>query len=310
MLNIENLENLIKESKILKSFFEFYHTHPFPNLLILSGPNKIVKKILIFRLMQYHLCLNPTKLTPCKVCKSCILFENNEHPDIIIFPEEKIKIGDAKEPEPYTIRWLQREKLIFKPRVSKLRFVVFLSSELLGNESEVALLKTLEESREDTKFVFFTPSLDLLRETIVSRGIVIPFPFFSFSQMKKILNKEEDFVKILGGSFDGNEEKYYEFYKELKQKVDHALEHPLELLNFEKWLWETASKLQTTEQYYFWEVFGWVFLQKLEKEKKYPLTDHIFQFLTGMRAEQSGLLPYLVSKLFFELGYHLYLKKI
>lgn len=306
MITENNLEKVFLESKILKKILEFYTKNSFPNLIILSGPNKILKKFLIFRLIKFHLCLDPKDSKSCNRCKSCILFENGEHPDLIIFPEDKIKIGDAKEPEIYTIRWLQREKLIFKPFISPYRFIVFLSSDLLGNEAEVALLKTLEEPSENTKFVFFTPSLDLLRETIISRGVVIQFPYFSFEQTKLLINKEDEFIEILGGSIDNYNENLYELYKELKSRIEYALEHPLELLNLEKWVNENSTKYQEVEQNAFYEMFSLVLIQKLKKKGHYSLIDIVARFLTGLRAEQSGLLSYLTSKLFFELYYKLF----
>lgn len=308
-MQLVNLDSLYKDLPLINNFYEFYSKHPFPNLMILTGPNKTLKKIFLMRLIKYHLCLKPNRFEPCNECKSCILFKANEHPDLIVFPEEPIKIGDAKEPEIYTIRWLQKEKLIFKPMVSPFRFVVFLSSEHLGNESEVALLKTLEEPKENTKFVFLTPSLEFLRETIISRGIVIPFSYFSISQLKNFLrNKEEDFVEILGGSIDEYQETYYELFKELKSKIELALDHPLELLNLEKWCVNFSSNQQNITQNTFWELFSLVLLQKLKLKKMYSSIDLVFDFLIKLRSDQPGIIPYLVSKLFFELAYNLYYK--
>lgn len=306
MITENSLEKVYQESKILKNILEFYTEKSFPNLMILSGPNKILKKFLIFRLIKFHLCLNPKDSKSCNQCKSCILFENGEHPDLIIFPEDKIKIGDAKEPEMYTIRWLQREKLIFKPLISPYRFVVFLSSDLLGNEAEVALLKTLEEPSENTKFVFFTPSLDLLRETIISRAVVVQFPYFSFKQTKFLIPKEDEFIEVLGGSIDNYNENLYELYKELNTRIDYALEHPLELLNLEKWINENSTNYKEIGQNIFMEIFSLILAQKLKKRKLFPLVDTVIRFLIGLRAEQSGLLSYLTSKLFFELYYNFF----
>ncbi len=308
-MDLSNIDFLLNNLVLIKSFYEFYSTHCFPNLMILSGPNKTLKKIFIFRLIKYHLCLNPNHFEPCNQCKSCILLDTNEHPDLIVFPEDTIKIGDAKEPEIYTIRWLQKEKLIFRPMVSPFRFVIFLSSELLENESEVALLKTLEEPKNNTKFVFFTTSLEFLRETVVSRGVVIPFSYFSYAQMKKILsNKEEDFIEILGGNIDNYQESYYELFKELQLKINLALQHPMELLNLEKWSINFSLNNKSVEENTFWELFCMVLLQKLKQKKLYILMDFIFDFLIKLRTDQHGIIPYLVSNLFFQLHYHLYFK--
>jgi DNA polymerase III delta prime subunit len=297
--------------KILSRMIQYYQKHPLPNLLIFSGPNKILKHyVVLHKIAFYHLCINQNH---CKECKACLLLEKQEHPDLIIFPDDKIKIGDVKDPEPFSIRWLQKNILVYKPAVSPIRIVLFPAAEKLGLEAEIALLKTLEEPSPYTKFIFFTPSLDQLKDTIISRGVNIPLKNFSLEQMHKITEiNDYEFLEILGGSLDNFYSIKYEFYQTLKQKILQALEHPIDLIELEDWSMQNSKielENEGLQENQFWELFVHVFLQCIRRSVLYTtLAPKFMDFLIGLRAEQPGLLPYLTSRLFYELFYHIYLK--
>lgn len=304
-------ERAFNYQSILFKMIQYYQKNELPNLLILSGPNKVLKYYSVKeKLALIHLCETKNK---CGNCKSCLLLSKEEHPDFLIFPDDKIKIGDVKNPEPYTIRWLQKNILIYKPNISSIRIVLFPASEKIGLEAEIALLKTLEEPNPYTKFIFFTPSLDLIKDTIVSRGINIPLKNFSLKQLQKITQiNDYEFLEILGGSLDNYFQIKYELYQSLKQKIQPSFEHPMDLIDLENWMMNQSKAL--IEQYQIsendlWELFCLIYIQCLKRSPLYKtLVPHFIQFLIGLRAEQSGLLPYLSSKLFFELFYHIFLK--
>ncbi|GIX43438.1 MAG: hypothetical protein KatS3mg129_3171 [Leptospiraceae bacterium] len=304
-------EKAYKFQAILSKMVDYYQKNPLPNLLIFTGPHKILKYYTVMNKIAFiHFCKNKNH---CNQCKSCLLLQKEEHPDMILFPDDKIKIGDVKNPEPYTIRWLQKDVLIYKPTISSFRIILFPAAEKLGIEAEIALLKTLEEPNPNTKFIFFTPSLELLKETIISRGIVIPLKHFSLDVMHKITEiNDYEFLEILGGSLDNYYSIKFELYNTLKQKILQSLEHPIDLMDLENWV--SGNSKQFIEQYEineneFWELFCNIYLQCIRRSPLYKnIAPILLQFLTGLRAEQSGLLPYLISKLFYELLYNIFLK--
>lgn len=292
-----------EEQPILKTMIEFYTQHSLPNLLILTGSNQFLKFYTVFfKIANHHLCLNYNN---CGQCKSCMLLEKNEHPDFILFPNDKVKIGDPKLPELYSVRWLQKNILPYKPTIAPLRLIVIPSAEKIGLEAEVALLKTLEEPNIDTKFIFFTPTLEYLKDTIISRSVIITLKNFSLKQMSLITqNQEFDYLEITGGSLDQYFQFPYEMYKEMKQKILNAMEHPIDFLEFEQWIMTTYQKHygEFMSEIEFWEFFSNIYLQSIRRSKHFQeIANYIFEFLIGLRSEQPGFISYLVSRLFFQL---------
>ena len=73
----------------------------------------------------------------CK-CKSCLLFENNNHPDFFVISADGNSIGVDK------IRQMQSQVSV-KPIYSDKKVFVILDAEKLTIQAQNALLKTLEE---------------------------------------------------------------------------------------------------------------------------------------------------------------------
>lgn len=301
--NKETFFRAFQEQTILKTMMEFYSKHDLPNLLILSGSNKLLKYYTIFyKIANHHLCLNHNH---CGHCKSCILLEKNEHPDLIVFPDDKMKIGDPKAPELYSVRWLQKNILIYKPNISDIRLIVIPAAEKIGLEAEIALLKTLEEPNLDTKFIFFTPNLENLKDTIISRGVVITLKNYSLKQMSQITqNNQYDYLELTGGSLDHYFQFSFEMYRDIKQRILNAMEHPMDFLEFEQWIINSYQKnyVESMSEIEFWEFFSSIYLQCIRRSKYFQeIANYILDFLIGLRSEQAGLLSYLVSRLFFQL---------
>lgn len=111
------------------------------------------------------------------------LINSGDYPDLYIFPREKIYIGDPENPAPKTIRHMQRHFLPYAPYYSALRFVFFSDARWITDEGISALLKNLEEPPKGTHFILSTHEEEDLKETIVSRSLVISLPF-QFSLQK------------------------------------------------------------------------------------------------------------------------------
>ncbi|MCS7205859.1 MAG: hypothetical protein NZ853_09185 [Leptospiraceae bacterium] len=299
------IKKSINEQKILKKIIDFYTKNPLPNVLIFSGANRKLKLYIATEIIaKTHLCLNKKG---CGECRSCLLMKKIEHPDLILFPEDKIKIGDPEDPEEYSIRWLQKSVLAYKPIISDVRIIIIPSAEMLGNEAEIALLKTLEEPLSESKFILFTPSLHYLSDTIVSRSIVIAIQNFSLDQMKKITEiSDYSFLEILGGTLDYSIYELFEFYQKIKPRIQAALEHPLELLNLEEEIEKFMKDNAFLSETQFWEFFSLILMQTLNIKKDPSLLNDIFIFLGGIRMEQPGLSSYLTSRLFFQLYKKIY----
>jgi DNA polymerase-3 subunit gamma/tau len=298
----------IKGQETAQKYISFYLKNPnkIPPLLIFYGPESVGKWSLAERFVYRTLCLNNIG---CGNCESCRLFLNNQHPDYIVFPSEsKIPIGDDKSPEEFSVRWLQSKRLPYTPHLSNRRFVLFPDASLINNEAESALLKSLEEPPEHTRFIFLIDNLKKLKQTILSRGILIPFSYLPLDQVLEISRN----LEIYREDFFGTTISPYDVPKEvielIRNKISESLSDSILLLQLEAWIWEFKDKHPEWEEGFtfikFLDLFSTIYiyeLNKLEIEAKYSTLEKIFQFKEDLHKNIPAYESYLLSNLFFEL---------
>lgn len=300
--------NDLKGQKTALQMLNSYQTGKIPPLLIFHGPDGTGKLSAAERFVQKHLC---RVQTACGTCSSCKKILKGEHPDFIVFPEDKVPIGDEKEPEVFSVRWLLRQRVIYNPHEGGFRFVLFPRSDLILNEAETALLKTLEEPPEHTRFIFIVRDLDLLKQTVVSRGVSIPFQRLSHENIRELtgLNQQET-LDLLGGSMHHLQFLKSEFYQAMKEKIAEGLKHPLSLVRLEEWLHageKTKFRDLSEDAVYAFDeildIFSLLILKGTERhEKRNAVARAVFRFKEDMHQDIPGLHPYLISRLFQNLS--------
>ena len=303
--------NELKGQELCKKILNRYILKTPPSLLIFHGPRGVGKFSTAELFIKTFLCANKNA---CGTCRSCNLYSKLSHPDYIRFPEGKIKIGDPKNPEFFTIRWLQNSRLNFSPINSEYRFVLFPEGHNFQHEAGTALLKTLEESQNHTKFIILVNKLRDLKSTIQSRGQLIPFKFLSNENIKNItLNKDEETINILGGSLHNLPLIQSNLYIEMKQKILSAMNHPLYLFELEKWL-VTLENIKVLNKYLnnfenqeleyteILDFFSLILLISTNNHKeKIKFSKIIFSFKKDLNLNLSGTYNYLLSKLFTQI---------
>ena len=306
-----NFNRIIGQNLAL-NYLNFFIKHPnrLPTLSIFYGPEGTGKLSVAESFCKQLLCHeNLESLSSCS-CPSCNLFYQKQHPDYIFFKDndKPVLIGDEKKPEDFTIRWLVQSKLNFKPHFKKMRIICFSNASLITNEAETALLKTLEEPRTDTKFIFIVSHLNKLKSTILSRGIKIKFSYFSIENIKKIYSQDQKtYYPFQGGSLDYSNQ-IDEIKEEIWSLVKKSIKNPILMLKLEFWLSEISK---TCEQKYsisykrllnyfslilIYEIYQSSEQEKLKKIKK------IFFFKKKINTSIAGLEPYLLSYLFYQLN--------
>lgn len=128
-----------------------------------SGGSEIIAEIL-----RFVLCQNKHNLHACEQCNSCVLFRENNHPDLYILAaddsEERktltIKVEQIREVTDFSYRslHLSSHKIIFIPHLEELNM-----------SSSNALLKVLEEPPGKCIFVLHATDLSRVLPTIKSR---------------------------------------------------------------------------------------------------------------------------------------------
>lgn len=298
----------LKYQRVAARILDYYRNNPVPPLLILTGPKGTGKLHTALQFVQQQLC---EVGSACGVCSDCRLLQQlggEAHPDLILFPAEKTAIGDVRNPEPFTVRWLLQTRLPFAPYRAKRRFVVFPAAGLILHEAETALLKTLEEPPDHTRFIFIADSVESLKETIVSRGVHVPFhhiPLQGLEEQTGIHDVHD--LEVLGGSFEYVDMVKSDVYHTLKTSVDDALSHELGLLELEAYVRDQparSSDLKELQYEYedFLNVFAVLLLQRTRRlPQAAAISMAVHRFLSGMRMGQGGMLPFHLSRLFFDL---------
>ena len=277
--------------------------HMIPPLLVFYGPSSVGKWALAERFARHILCLNGTA---CDICPSCKSFLNNQHPDYIVFPSnQRIAIGDDKDPAEFTVRWLQNRRLNYRPHLSKYRIILFPDASLINNEAESALLKSLEEPPAHSRFIFIVDDLTKLKQTIISRAICIPFRYLN----KQVLQTLSSDLQLYREDFFGGSLIPYDIPSEVitltREMVSKNLKDSILLLQLENWIREYKDEHpEWTEDFdytEFLELVSTVMIYELSKEnleENISQIENLYQFKLQLHKNIPGLEHFLVSELF------------
>jgi len=144
--------------------------------IIFTGNQTHEKNEIILKLASTHLHQTQRNQT-LNINQIFHAMEKNEYIDFYYFKNDRIKIGNTKEADPYTIRHLLNHFIPYRAKSSAVKIVYIENGAMLQNEAETALLKTLEEPPIDTCFFISIDDISSLKETIISRSMVIPITF-------------------------------------------------------------------------------------------------------------------------------------
>jgi DNA polymerase III subunit gamma/tau len=277
-----------------------------PPLLIFHGPDGTGKWSLAERLAYSVLCLQETG---CGQCESCKLFFLNQHPDYIVFPvDSRIAIGEEKDPDEFTVRWLLSRRILYKPHTSNRRIVLLPDASLLGNEAETALLKTLEEPPHHTRFIFIVDDLHKLKQTVVSRGVSVPFGYLSQNILKKIAEEKQIYREdFFGGSLAPTRVPTAVIELTLAQ-TEKGLTNPLGLLEFENWVRHFKDNPGEWKEDFnyneFLELVCLCLIFQFSKPDKHniKILDFLFTFKETLHRQIPNLENFLLSQLFHKIS--------
>lgn len=168
------------------------------------GISGIGKKIIASEFAKMILCESEEKY--CNHCKSCIEFDSNNNPDFqLIEPEgTSLKIDQ--------IRQMQK-KILEAPIISKNKVYIIDNADLMTQEAQNCLLKTLEEPPEFVTIILIGARENSFLSTIKSRCTIIKFQSLENEQIKEYLSEKyeinnisEEMLDIYGGSIGKAEE--------------------------------------------------------------------------------------------------------
>ena len=232
--------------------------------LLFWGEESIGKMTTAKVFSEALLCSHNKKWERCNECSSCKMINQGYHPDLMIIePEENsIKIEQIKK---------GLEFLIYHPQISALRILIINKADKMTEDSQNALLKTLEESRENVLIILVTNAYKKLLSTVRSRLLSLRFirasnkkimdfllTEYSLSReetnliaeraegkigkviklmdddyKKDLFQKREDLIKILNQDFS-KQSAYFQKLVEEKNELGATLEEWLRMLKSNK----------------------------------------------------------------------------
>ena len=148
----ESLKNLIDDSHL-------------PHAIIIEGDEGTGRHTLADFIAKAALCKGDSK--PCNICRNCTLFLNHNHPDAEYFsPEEKKKALSVEQ-----VRKIKANSFV-KAHMGGRKVFIIDKTDALSDNSQNALLKTIEEPPQDILFILICESSAKLLPTVISRCVV------------------------------------------------------------------------------------------------------------------------------------------
>lgn len=164
-----NFSDIIGHEDIVKHFKSSIELSKVSHAYILNGEKGVGKKTLASVVAKSLQC-ESGEADPCGKCKSCLQAETGNQPDIIWVKHEKPNVISVDE-----IRTQLVNDIDLKPYSSRYKIYIVPDSQMMNQQAQNALLKTLEEPPEYAIIMLLTNNVDKFLPTILSRCIVLNF---------------------------------------------------------------------------------------------------------------------------------------
>ncbi len=164
-----NFSDIIGHEDIVKHFKSSIELSKVSHAYILNGEKGVGKKTLASVVAKSLQC-ESGEPDPCGKCKSCLQAETGNQPDIIWVKHEKPNVISVDE-----IRTQIINDIDLKPYSSRYKIYIVPDSQMMNQQAQNALLKTLEEPPEYAIIMLLTNNVDKFLPTILSRCIVLNF---------------------------------------------------------------------------------------------------------------------------------------
>ncbi|HCJ09490.1 MAG: DNA polymerase III subunit [Lachnospiraceae bacterium] len=164
-----NYSDIIGHEDIVKHFKSSIELGKVSHAYILNGEKGSGKKTLAAVVAKSLQC-EAGEPDPCGTCKSCLQAESGNQPDIIWVNHEKPNVISVDE-----IRSQILNDISLKPYSSRYKIYIVPDAQLMNQQAQNAILKTLEEPPEYAIIMLLTNNVDKFLPTIISRCIVLNF---------------------------------------------------------------------------------------------------------------------------------------
>ena len=163
----------IEKYKWLNDIYIDINFKNLPHGIIINGPSGIGKNILANKICE-SIIINPSENSSRDHMS---LIHNNSHPDMYVLDKDKLGVNDIsrrKESKNWDDEKGFRDVISFlnlTPSIAKNKVALIHNADLMTNEAQNALLKSLEEPASFSYIIMTTNRPRSLNQTIYSRSV-------------------------------------------------------------------------------------------------------------------------------------------
>ena len=177
-------EDIVGQEHLTEYFKKVSESGEIAHAYIIEGEMRSGKEFIARVFSEALLCEGKGE-KPCGTCQSCLQMENNAHPDFYNVTHDKPSIISVDDIRDQVIK-----EITTKPYKGKYKIFLINEAEIMTEQAQNALLKTLEEPPEYVVLILLTTSKDKLLQTIQSRCVKLALKPVEKKVLKKYLMKE------------------------------------------------------------------------------------------------------------------------
>ena len=162
-----SFKDVVGHNEIINYIRNAVTEHKVSHAYILNGERGAGKKMLATLFAETLLCEKGGP-DPCNECHSCIQIDSGNHPDVIKVQHEKPSVISVDD-----IRKQVNDTVLIRPYQGQYKVYIINDADLMNQQAQNALLKTLEEPPKYVVFLLLTENADLLLPTITSRCVML-----------------------------------------------------------------------------------------------------------------------------------------
>ncbi len=184
---MHSLDKILGNTTLIASLKSMVATGKLSHGYFVLGNFGVGKKTLVHAFAKAILC---AEKTGCGLCKSCLTFAHNNHPDVIYVAKNTTKVSIGVD----EIREEIINTLYKKPYASEKKIYIIEEGDKVTPQGQNALLKSLEEPPEYAMFFIIGKERDSFLQTIRSRMVelqVKPLPDATLLSYLEILPESQ-----------------------------------------------------------------------------------------------------------------------
>ncbi len=191
----QTFADLLGQDVLVETLKNAIEQHRIPHAILLTGVRGIGKTTTARIIARALNCIGKDgkgseTISPCGKCQPCVDILEERHLDVIeMDAASRTSVDDIRK---------VIDAAYYKPGSARYKIQIIDEVHMLTKQAFNALLKTLEEPPEYTKFIFATTELHRVPDTIISRCVRFDLKRFDRTTLKELLQRtcDQEGIKI------------------------------------------------------------------------------------------------------------------